>query len=119
SIIDRWRRARAFVEAEIVLVMGRIIGDPEARAGLGVQAFDSFLVVDAVEEDRLAIGDDRAAEALADVFLPEDLGASGREGFDQIGSRIASIAGGPEELGPIRGESIRGEEEADQEKSVD
>ena len=54
AIGDGRSGARAFVEAKIVAVMRRIIKTPRRPACFGVQALDGFLVLQAMEKDKLA-----------------------------------------------------------------
>ena len=54
-----------------------------------------------MEEDQAALRDDRAAEALADVLLPDDGRAAGWPLGGQIAAGIDPVAGGAEELRPV------------------
>src|SRR6185369_3874740 len=64
--------ARAFIETEIILVSRRIAVRPERLARSGIEAFDSFLVADPVEENKFPAGYGWSAEPLANFPLPDD-----------------------------------------------
>ena len=103
---DHWRRARAVPFAELVLIGGRIRELPRRFACGRTQAFDDFLIADAMEEDQAIARDDRPAVAFADVTLPNDGGARFREGVDQPLFERGAVAARAEELRPIIGAGV-------------
>ena len=72
AVRDDRHRARTLVESEVVAVGRRVGVAPLARARARIDRFDNLLVPDAVEQDDAPLGDDRAAESLADVLAPDD-----------------------------------------------
>jgi len=73
---NRRRRTRAFVKTEVVAVTGGIVKAPERPAGAGLEAFDGFLVAVSMEQDQVATGNDRAAEAWPTFFRQRTGGPS-------------------------------------------
>src|SRR6266481_3069194 len=70
AFVDGRGRARSFVKAEIVVIPGGIIKAPKRFARARLEAFDYFLVINAMEENQFTFGNNRTAEALAHFFLP-------------------------------------------------
>ena len=99
--------ARAFVKAEIVAVSSRVFEFPDRLARCGVERFDHFFSAEAMEENQAAVGDDGAAEPLADVFFPNDRRAAGGERIRNVVAGIDAVAVGPEELRPVGAEGCR------------
>src|SRR5262249_41711418 len=87
--------------AEIVVVVGWRRRPPERLAGVGRQALDHFLGLEAVEQNQLAAGDGGAAEATANLALPELRGAAPPPGGANVRVGGDAVACRPEELRPV------------------
>src|ERR1051325_5790529 len=95
--------ARAFVETEIVAITGRIIEAPKWLACRFAEALHCLLVIHAMEENNFPQRHDRAAEALADLPLPNDRRPFFWPAFGEVGGGVSAVAVGAEKLRPVGG----------------
>src|SRR5438105_3581353 len=63
---------RPVIEAEVVAILGDVLRGPFLLARRGIESDENFVVIDAMEEEHLAVGDDGRCPAGADIELPRD-----------------------------------------------
>src|SRR5678815_5152166 len=111
SICDRRCGAGSFIETEVITVGGGIIEGPDRLASFGIQSLDSFLVFQPVKQDELATSHRGAAESLADFSLPKQARPFRGPFAGKIAGGINSVARRAEQLRPVTGRGVEGEEQ--------